>query len=190
MEFLPNLKLGWLNGWLFLVFFYSLFGLYLLACPKYIVKNLFSVSGWSKQHYILSGIGKPFSLTAIVLLTLSPIHSDKAHFWIGTGIYLVGCVLMFSALIVFRNTPEGQPVRNGIYRYSRNPQWLGLVMILIGTGIAVGNILAMIFCCIGFILYHYRILGEEKACLAAYGQPYQNYLDTVPRYIGISRKVQ
>ena len=188
MEFLPNLKIGWFNGWLFLVFFYSLFGLYLLTCPKYIVKNLFSVSGWSKQHYILSGIGKPFSLAAILLITLTPIHSDKAIFGIGIGIYLVGCVIIFSALFTFRNTAEGQPVRNGIYRYSRNPQWAGLVLILIGTDIAVGNILAMIFSCIGFIFYHYRILGEEKACLKDYGQSYQNYLNTVPRYIGITRK--
>ena len=56
MQFIPDLQLGWMNGWVLLAFFYMLFGLFLLSCPKPIVKKLYNVKGWSKRVYILSAI--------------------------------------------------------------------------------------------------------------------------------------
>jgi len=188
MAFIPELRLGWLNGWVYLALFYSCFGLYLLASPKAIVKKLYSVRGWEKRYYILSAIGKPFSLASLTLLIFSPINFQPAVFWTGTLVYLAGFAIMFSALFTYRKTPTDQAVLGGLYQYSRNPQWVGLVLIFIGTGISCGNGLALLLMGIGIALYHFRILGEESACLNAYGQPYQKYMDEVPRYFGFGGK--
>ena len=188
MAFIPDLKLGCLNGWVYLAVFYGCFGLYLLTSPKAIVKKLYSVRGWEKQYYRLSAIGKPFSLASLTLLILSPINFNPAVFWPGTLIYVAGLAVMFTALFTYRKTPADQAVRGGIYRYSRNPQWVGLALIFIGTGISCGNGLALVLMGFGIVLYHFRILGEESACLKAYGPSFQDYMDSVPRYFGLKRK--
>ena len=187
MEFLPELKLGWLNGWIYLAFFYGCFGLYLLSCPRTIVKKLYSIRDWEKRYYRLSIFGKPFSLTALVLIILSPLKIHSIAFWLGTLIYIVGFVIMFIALIIYRSTPANEAVQAGIYQYSRNPQWVGLVLIFMGTCISCGNGLTLLLMSLGVVLYHFRILGEESACLKEYGQSFQDYMDSVPRYIGVPR---
>lgn len=188
MAFIPELKLGWLNGWVHLAIFYGCFGLYLLATPKAIVKKLYSVRGWEKQYYRLAAIGKPFSVASLTLLIFSPINFQPAVFWPGTLVYLAGFAIMFSALFTYRKTPTDQAVLGGLYQYSRNPQWVGLALIFIGTGICCGNGLALLLMGFGIVLYHFRILGEESACLKAYGESHQKYMDEVPRYFGFIRK--
>lgn len=182
MELFPVLKIGWLNGWLPLAFFYACFGIFLLTCKKPVVKRLYSVNGWSKREYILSGIGKPFSLACIALMIFTPINFRDPLFYLGLFLYGAGFAVMFIALFEYKRTPTDEPVTGGIYRHSRNPQWLALVMIFMGTALMAGNGLALLIFIITVILYHYRILGEERACLAAYGDEYQKLLDEVPRY--------
>ena len=185
MEFLPTLKMGWLNGWIPILAFYLPFGLLMLIWPKDIVKKLYAVSGWSQTEWIMSLAGKPFALTCLGLVIVTPLKLGEGIFWIGTGIYLVGYVVMFVALFNYRNTPADQPVERGLYRYSRNPQWIGLMMMFIGSEVMVGSGLALL-CMLGAIIfYHFRILGEERACLAAYGEPYRAFLDRVPRYFAV-----
>jgi len=182
MQFIPDLQLGWLNGWVPLAFFYVMFGLFLLSCPKPIVKKLYSVKGWSKREYILSAIGKPYSLACFALIIMSPLKIGLDVLWAGMILYVLGCIIMFIALFEYRATLADKPVRTGIYQYSRNPQWVGLALMFFGAAVACGNGLAVLLFLGGVGFYHFRILGEEKACLAAYGKPYQDYLNTVRRY--------
>ena len=182
MQFVPKLELGWLNGWVSLAFFYLLFGLFLLNSPKQIVKKLYSVRGWTKREYILSAIGKPFAIACLIVVILSPLKIGSTVFWIGMMLYTLGCMIMFIALFEYRATPADKPVCTGIYQYSRNPQWVGLALMFFGTAAACGNGLAVLFFICGLALYHFRIQGEEKACLTAYGKPYQDYLNAVRRY--------
>jgi protein-S-isoprenylcysteine O-methyltransferase Ste14 len=46
----------------------------------------------------------------------------------------------------------------------------------------VGSGLALLLFAISAGFYHFRILGEERACLASYGESYRNYMQSVPRY--------
>jgi protein-S-isoprenylcysteine O-methyltransferase Ste14 len=182
MELLPAMKMGWLNGWIPILAFYLPFGLLMLIWPKDIVKKLYAVSGWSKTERMMSLAGKPFALTALGLVIFTPLKLGQSVFWIGGAIFLLGLVVMFIALFDYRYTPADQAVERGLYRYSRNPQWFGLMLIFIGAGVMVGSGIAVL-CILGAIIfYHFRILGEERACLAAYGEPYREYLEQVPRY--------
>ncbi|MCL4528483.1 MAG: DUF1295 domain-containing protein [Chloroflexi bacterium] len=182
MEWSPELKLGWLNGWLMLGGFYLIFGAFLLFIPKDIVAKLFSVSGWSRQQVIFSTLGKPFSLACLGILVSSPLKIGQTVFIAGGFVFLIGFTGMMIALLNFRNTPSDQPVTQGLYRISRNPQWISLATMFLGGCVAVGSWLAICLLLIAVIFYHFRILGEEQACLNRYGEPYQNYLKRVPRY--------
>ncbi len=182
MEWLPELKLGWSNGWLLPGAFYLIFGILMLLTPKDIVAKLFSVSGWSRQQVIFSVIGKPFSLACLGIIIFSPLKIGQNVFMVGSVVFLVGFTGMMIALSNFRSTPSDQPVTQGLYRISRNPQWISLAAMFLGSCIAIGSWLAILLLLIAVVFYHFRILGEERACLNRFGEPYQSYLKRVPRY--------
>ncbi|MBU4457019.1 MAG: isoprenylcysteine carboxylmethyltransferase family protein [Nanoarchaeota archaeon] len=182
MEWLPEMKLGLLNGWLMLGSFYLVFGILMLLFPRAIVAKLFSVSGWSREQQILSAAGKPFSLACLGLLIFTPLKIGQGVFVVGSVLFLFGFAGMMMALFNFRNTPADQPVNQGLYRISRNPQWLTLATMFLGTCIAIGSWVAVILLLVATLFYHFRILGEERACLNRFGEPYKEYLKRVPRY--------
>lgn len=182
MELMPTLQLGWFNGWIMLVSFYLVFVVLMLVFPRDVVAKLFSVSGWSREQKIISTIGKPFSLACVALIIFTPLKIGQGVFVVGLGIFALGFIGMLVALFNFRNTPADQPVTRGLYRVSRNPQWVTLFAMLLGACIAIGSWTAVILLLIAAVFYHFRIRGEERACLARYGESYQDYLDRVPRY--------
>ena len=65
-----------------------------------------------------------------------PIKLDTAWFYTGLFIYLVGLVIEIIALHNFATTPTDKPVTKGVYRISRNPMYIGEILINSGIGIA------------------------------------------------------
>jgi protein-S-isoprenylcysteine O-methyltransferase Ste14 len=104
-------------------------------------------------------------------------------FVFGMVLYVLGLVGMIVALFNYRNTPTDQPVTKGLYRISRKPQHVTLVILLLGMCIAIGSWIATLLLGVATAFYHFRILGEENACLALYGESYRSHLERVPRYL-------
>ncbi len=75
-------------------------------------------------------------------------------------------------------------VTRGIYRYSRNPMYVGLVFILLGWALYLSHLLAFVWLPI-FILYmtRFQIQPEERAMKQKFGTAYQAYLTRVRRWI-------
>jgi protein-S-isoprenylcysteine O-methyltransferase Ste14 len=75
-------------------------------------------------------------------------------------------------------------VANGLYRHSRNPIYLGMVMLAFGTALMAGNwwAWAALF---GFVAAcHFTVLGEEAHLTSALGEDYAAFRRKVPRWIG------
>ena len=75
-------------------------------------------------------------------------------------------------------------VTSGIYRYSRNPMYLGLVLILLGWAFYLSHFLAFVLLPV-FILYmtRFQIQPEEQMMARKFGKTYQAYLNKVRRWI-------
>jgi protein-S-isoprenylcysteine O-methyltransferase Ste14 len=75
-------------------------------------------------------------------------------------------------------------VANGPFRFSRNPMYLGLVVMLLGSALALGTIgpwtaaLAL-----GLTLQLRFIRHEERALAASLGTPYERYRKSVRRWL-------
>jgi protein-S-isoprenylcysteine O-methyltransferase Ste14 len=121
-------------------------------------------------------------LVWIVLVVLTPLALGSTTFYLGLFVYFLGWLGMITALLNYRDTPLDQPVTHGIYRISRHPQQLALSLAFLGISIATGSGLSLILICLGLVGGHWKILEEEKACLAQYGEAYQSYMETIPRY--------
>lgn len=183
MEFFPELKLRWLNGWMPLAVFYLVFGLMMAVFPRPVVKRLYDLpkfEGWQKQ--VTKGARIIAVLLVFGLLIFSPLQVGDPVFVIGGIVYLLGFVSMVWALIIYRRTPPDQPVVDGPYRYSRHPQVVGLMLTFLGCCLAVGSWLLVMAWVVLACINHLRTVAEERRCLAQYGASYQAYMDRVPRY--------
>lgn len=75
-------------------------------------------------------------------------------------------------------------VTSGIYRLTRNPMYLGLLFVLIGWGVFLGNVLALP-CAFIFIPYinRYQIKAEERLLEDRFGAPFISYKAKVRRWL-------
>jgi len=192
MELVPALKIGWLNGWIFLVLLYLVEGSLVLSFPKDKRGWLFEYdhSKWNKKHLTLFIIGKSFSVIYLILMIFTPLKIISAFFIPGILLYTVGLVGFAIAIINFKNKPADKPVTLGLYQISRNPQVLMLFILALGICLTIGSGITLIILIFSTIFNRVRILEEEKACLKRYGALYWNYMKKVPRYILIKTKIK
>ncbi|WP_201625164.1 methyltransferase family protein [Psychrobacter immobilis] len=113
---------------------------------------------------------------------------------LAVGLGVMGMSLGVMGVTQFRiaqTTPNPQAlekvsslVTSGIYRYSRNPMYLGLVLILLGWAFYLSHFLAFVLLPV-FILYmtRFQIQPEEQMMARKFGKTYQAYLNKVRRWI-------
>ncbi|KAA0911494.1 isoprenylcysteine carboxylmethyltransferase family protein [Pusillimonas sp. ANT_WB101] len=117
-----------------------------------------------------------------------------SHIWITIIFVLAGLVIGMLGIINFnRAGTTSNPgktaqvsalVTSGIYRFTRNPMYIGVLLLLIGWGVYLGNILALI-CAFIFVLYinRYQIRPEERLLERKFGDEYVSYKAKVRRWI-------
>ena len=113
---------------------------------------------------------------------------------LAVGLGMMGMSLGVMGVTQFRKaqtTPNPQAlekvsslVTSGIYRYSRNPMYLGLVLILLGWAFYLSHFLSFVLLPV-FILYmtRFQIQPEEQMMARKFGKTYQAYLNKVRRWI-------
>ena len=75
-------------------------------------------------------------------------------------------------------------VTTGIYRFSRNPAFLGFDLMYVGVRLLYGNLLTLSFSAFAIVMLHLQILQEERYLMNTFGAPYQEYCRHVFRYWG------
>lgn len=75
-------------------------------------------------------------------------------------------------------------ITGGFYRYSRNPMYLGMFLMLLGMVILLGEVVTLapvlVFM---FIIRNHFVLAEEQFMEAAFGQKYLEYKASVRRWL-------
>ncbi|NPV06931.1 MAG: hypothetical protein HPY83_03075 [Anaerolineae bacterium] len=138
---------------------------------------------------VLDTTARPFArfmaaTIAFVLLSLvMPLRPGTALFYLGAALYVVGYGVVVLALANFRRARTDGIATEGLYRCSRNPQWLGLVGVFTGRALATAAVPPLVLVALLVGSYHYQILLEEEVCRLAYGARYEEYLERVPRYL-------
>jgi len=75
-------------------------------------------------------------------------------------------------------------VTGGVYRFSRNPMYLGMILMLAGSAFLLGSagpLLPLVIFIL--IIRNHFVLGEERFLEAAFGQRYLDYKSRVRRWI-------
>lgn len=131
---------------------------------------------------------------AFVLAWLMPIPLAVPPLLQASGFLLVvfGFLLGTAALIIFRRTRKGPSshgpvsglVTSGIYRFSRNPVYLGFLLILIGISLNAGSYWGILLAPIMLILFNRLVIEPEEEYLAQkFGEEYRNFQAKVRRWL-------
>lgn len=81
-------------------------------------------------------------------------------------------------------------VESGPYRFSRNPQYLGDILLLIGGILLANSTLVTIAGALTLLMPLLAPFAEEPWLEARYGDAYRDYRTTVPRFVGLMRAVR
>ena len=114
--------------------------------------------------------------------------------WVAAALVLLGIAIALAGVLAFRRhattvnpmNPERSTtvVRDGIYRITRNPMYLGFVFALTGWGLHLGQVSALLML-IPFVgwLSRFQIVPEERALRRQFGADYEDYCRAVRRWI-------
>jgi protein-S-isoprenylcysteine O-methyltransferase Ste14 len=106
----------------------------------------------------------------------------------------VGVAIIVAGFLAFRQakttvnplTPQATTaiVTSGIYRFSRNPMYLGFLVVLTGWAMYLSNLLAFAFLPL-FVLYinRFQIVPEERALYAKFSHVFTAYKRSVRRWV-------
>lgn len=144
----------------------------------------------------------PLLLTLIVAVLMSlsarlmPLGFDTGRFGLVVGAILgvLGLALSAAGLLSFlQKDTTANPmevhsasalVTTGLYRFSRNPMYLGMLLFLAGLAVYLGNVLSVLLC-LSFVLYMnaFQIRPEEAAMESLFGEEFETYRKRVRRWL-------
>ena len=128
------------------------------------------------------------------LLGVGALSRNRVSTGIAIVIVLLGVAAALFGNISFRRAkttvnpfkPEtaSSLVTSGIYRVTRNPMYLGMLLVLVGWAVFLANGLAVIAIAL-FPAYitRFQIKPEERALMALFGEQYASYSSRVRRWI-------
>ena len=119
-------------------------------------------------------------------------HLPASDRFTGFCVGMLGDLIFLLSVICMKDSwragiPDGdrtELVTGGIYRYSRNPAFLGFDLMYIGVFLMYCNLLTGMFTVFATVMLHLQILQEERYLTAAFGAEYLDYRHQVLRYLG------
>ncbi|HMN28587.1 MAG TPA: isoprenylcysteine carboxylmethyltransferase family protein [Caldilineaceae bacterium] len=158
-----------------------------------------SVDSAHKSHWAIAEVvfGIPF-LISIALQFIAPFSLPSGM--LRQVLIPLGSVLILSGLGVIllarrefaahgQPTDPGHPtsevIKTGVFAISRNPLYLGSVLLLLGVGLAFNLLWTVGMLLLSMILCQYiLIMPEERYLAAKFGDEYRTYMASVRRWLG------
>ena len=137
----------------------------------------------------------PVEIISIILypkMTLIPaLKSFPVLQWTGLAIAAIGVAFFIVAMLTMADSwragiPDSDKtafVQKGIYRISRNPAFVGFVLMYIGLLLAFPNLIHLVFAIFPIVMLHLQIRQEEVFLRNTFGTEYEEYCKKVRRYI-------
>jgi protein-S-isoprenylcysteine O-methyltransferase Ste14 len=113
---------------------------------------------------------------------------------VGLFLAIAGLVIALAGILAFQRVqttinptrPDSASslVTTGIFRHSRNPMYLAMLLALLGWGVILGNLWSLAILPL-FVAYmtRFQILPEERAMTEVFGSEFDEYRQKVRRWI-------
>jgi protein-S-isoprenylcysteine O-methyltransferase Ste14 len=81
--------------------------------------------------------------------------------------------------------PTSKIVKTGVFSISRNPLYLGSVIVLLGIALTLNMLWVLVTLLVSIVLCHYiLIIPEEQYLASKFGNEYEEYVAAVHRWLG------
>jgi protein-S-isoprenylcysteine O-methyltransferase Ste14 len=121
-----------------------------------------------------------------------PLAGLRATRWVGAALVAAGTPLVTGAFLRFVRA-AGTPapvfetedlVAEGVYRCTRNPQYVGVVTVLVGEGLLIGSRRVLAYAAAAAVGFHLFVVGyEEPRLRRRFGERYDRYRRATPRWL-------
>ena len=175
MSLVPAFEISVWNTWI-LAIVYLLF----VYIPIFVLKDYSKKMGQGENY---GKIEKFMEVLFYILLLGSvflPLKLRTAWFYTGLVIYLLGFIITVITIINVASVPLGKPFTKGMYRYSRNPGYLGQMLVFVGIGLASASWIYLLLSVVLIVLTVLLIGIEERVTLDKFGEAYQAYMNRTP----------
>jgi protein-S-isoprenylcysteine O-methyltransferase Ste14 len=86
--------------------------------------------------------------------------------------------------------PPQELVVTGVYRFSRNPMYIAVLLVLCGWALGFRSRSLAIYALVVMLAFHLRVVLAEEPWLArTHGEEWVRYKARVPRWVGVHRRV-
>ena len=133
----------------------------------------------------------------LILDWLFPVYALAVVFY-GTGRIVIGILLMGAGIALavaagreFHGVgtnvsplkPSLQLATGGVFRYLRNPMYVGLALFVAGLAIALASDWTVVMLVAAIVIVHRGVVLREEGYLEQkFGEPYRQFKARVPRY--------
>ncbi|RLA12846.1 MAG: isoprenylcysteine carboxylmethyltransferase family protein [Gammaproteobacteria bacterium] len=150
--------------------------------PPPLIVILFGVVMWLATRYLPAP------------LFLAESSEESWRYPLMIALLLVAVFIFINAVMTFKkakttinpHTPSKSStlVTSGVFRFSRNPLYLAMLLILIGWGLWLGSGISILLSA-GFFLYidRLQIILEERALQTIFGDEFIDYKQRVRRWL-------
>jgi protein-S-isoprenylcysteine O-methyltransferase Ste14 len=133
-------------------------------------------------------------MAAMALMVPEAEFKVPAQPLIAVSMAVLGALITVAGVVAFRRqqttvnpfTPEqtSSLVASGIYRFTRNPMYLGFLLALAGWSLYLANWVAVLLLPV-FVAYmnRFQIQPEERALRATFGEGFAEYMNAVRRWL-------
>jgi protein-S-isoprenylcysteine O-methyltransferase Ste14 len=137
------------------------------------------LSGWQVQPPLFGLMAVRFAGLALIALGTPALLDSFARFALqGLG----------TPAPIF---PTQHLVVTGLYRYVRNPMYVGVVAMIVGQGLFLGNLHVLEYATVPWLVAHLFVVGYEEPTLRrTFGEEYERFCANVPRWIPRLRPLQ
>jgi protein-S-isoprenylcysteine O-methyltransferase Ste14 len=186
MTLVPAFEIGVWNAWIFVtpMLIIAFSDMRVTAARESGQSGDFKLTG--KEKTIINAVFLPL-IVSFVYAVFLPLRLGTAWLYSGLVIYLLGVVFSIVAVLNFATSPKDKVITKGVYSISRNPMYIGLILMQIGLGIICSSWLYLLLTLVLLILLNENLSAEERYCLYRYGDSYREYRNKTPRWIGIPK---
>jgi len=186
LSLIPAFELGLLNAWILTIpiIIISFSDMGATASRESGKEGDFKLT--KKENRTANAIFIPMVISWIYTVFL-PLQLDSMWLYSGFTIFLFGVVFTITAIINFATSPKNEVITKGLYRFTRNPAYIGLILMHTGLGITCASWLYLLLTLVFLIMLKTVLPSEERYLLHRYEDEYLNYKNRTPRWIGIPK---
>jgi methanethiol S-methyltransferase len=114
----------------------------------------------------------------------NPPFAWLAEYTLVRGVALLSILPIINGWFYLKRNINNGLVTNGTYAFSRNPQYIGFILFVVGMVLYWPTLITIPMACILCFAYYRLAISEERVNAKTFGAQYVEYSRQVPRFLG------